>query len=448
MKERDSFNNHFGVLVALAGSAVGLGNLWRFPYLVGTNGGASFILLYLFFVFALCLPLTFGEFIIGRRSQTNVFGAFRKLTDGKSLFWKPVGSISVLCSFIILSFYSVVGGWTINYLVKALTFQFTPQQQYKELFLFSSTDCSTSILFTLLFVLLTAVIVLLGVRNGIEKYSKIMMPALFVMIVLIAIRSVTLPGATEGIKFLFAPDFSKITGDTILAAMGQAFFSLSIGCGTVITYASYVKKNENIIRTTAATAGMDLVFALLSGLAIMPAVFAYGYSPAEGPGLLFVIIPQIFSQISLGGVLGIIFFFVLFFAALTSSISLLEVVVAFASEEFRIRRRAALLFAGLAIAAVATLCALSMGPLNAYTIAGRNIFDFLDHLSADYLLPIGGLLFVIFVSWKLPKTDFYDEITNGNTLPIKRWFINIIYFILKYISPFVITIILISGILK
>lgn len=448
MKERDSFGNHFGVLVALAGSAVGLGNLWRFPYLVGTNGGASFILLYLFFVFLICLPLMFTEFVIGRRSQNNVFGAFRTLTHGKKPFWSKIGAISVLCAFVILSFYCVVGGWTINYLVKSVQMQFAEGVDFQQMFEHSSTSTTIPLIYTLVFLFLTALIVIMGVKNGIEKYSKIMMPLLFLMVIVIAIRSLTLPGASEGVRFLFYPDFSKITGDTVLAAMGQAFFSLSIGCGTIITYASYVKKEENIISSSAATAIMDLVFAILAGVAIMPAVFAFGLSPSEGPGLLFVIIPQIFSQIPFGAVLAILFFIVLFFAALTSSISLLEVVVAFLSEEFKLKRNLATIIASLSVTIVAALCSLSLGLLNDWTIGNLPLFDFLDKLSADFLLPIGGLLFVIFAGWKMSDEEYFDELSNGNTLKQKRWFLYAIRFIVKYIAPIVILIILISGLLK
>ena len=446
--KRDSFGSRFGALVAMAGSAVGLGNLWRFPYLVGTNGGASFIIIYLFFVFVICLPLMFTEFVIGRRSQNNVFGAFRTLTQGKKPFWGKIGAISVLCAFVILSFYCVVGGWTINYLVKSVLMQFTEGVNFQQMFEYSSTSTTVPLIYTLIYVFLTALIVIMGVKNGIEKYSKIMMPLLFLMVIAIAVHSLTLPGASEGVKFLFYPDFSKVTGDTVLAAMGQAFFSLSIGCGTIITYASYVKKEENIISSSAATAIMDLIFAMLAGVAIMPAVFAFGLSPSEGPGLLFVIIPQIFSQIPFGSVLAILFFIVLFFAALTSSISLLEVVVAFLSEEFKMKRSWATFTASLSVTIVAVLCSLSLGLLNDWTICKLPLFDFLDKLSADFLLPIGGLLFVIFAGWKMSDEEYFDELSNGNTLKQKRWLLYAIRFIVKYIAPIVILIILISGLLK
>ena len=448
MENRDSFGNRFGVLVALAGSAVGLGNLWRFPYLVGNNGGAIFIIFYLFFVFLICLPLMFSEFVIGRRSQANVFGAFKKLSPNKSPFWSKIGIISVFCSLTILSFYSVVGGWTIDYLIRSLCFQLTPESNFNTMFLESSQSTLRPLLYTFIFLFFTALIVITGVKKGIEKYSKILMPILFIMVIFIAIRSLTLPSANKGIEFLFNPDFSKLTTSTILEALGQAFFSLSIGCGTIITYASYVKANENIIKVSTYTALADIIFAMLAGLAIMPAVFAFGASPTEGPGLVFVIIPQIFAQVPLGALLAIVFFFILLFAALTSSISLLEVVVAFILEEFHIKRKSAVSIAFSLTLILAILCSLSLGILKGWPFEGFTFFDFLDKLSANILLPLGGLLFMLFVGWKMKKDDYFDELTNKHLLPINKFLLIVIHSIVKYIVPIIIVVIMIFGILK
>lgn len=304
---RDSFTSSFGVLVALAGSAIGLGNLWRFPYHVGENGGAAFIFIYIGFVFILCLPIMYSEFIIGRRSQRNVFGAFKVLAPGSK--WGIVGIFAVLSSLCILSFYSVVGGWSIEYLVKAITFDFTREAGGNLDTMFSDFVSSPikPLIWHVVFLLLTALVVIAGIEKGIEKYTKMMMPMLFVMIIIIAIRSVTLEGSKEGINYLFKPDFSKVTFNTLLAALGQAFFSLSIGCGTIMTYASYVKKSKNIVKLSAYTAIADTTFAIIAGCAIMPAVFAFGISPGEGPGLVFITLPKIFAQMPLGGILAIIF---------------------------------------------------------------------------------------------------------------------------------------------
>lgn len=274
-----------------------------------------------------------------------------------------------------------------------------------------------------------------------------MMPLLILMIIVIAIRSMLLSGAKEGIDFLFKPDFSKLTGQTVMAALGQAFFSLSIGCGTIITYASYVKKEEHIINDSFYTVVADFSFALLAGLAIMPAVFAFNTSPSEGPGLVYITLPHIFAQIPAGSMLAIIFFFILLFAALTSSISLLEVVVAFLIEEFHLKRTSAVSLSVAVSAGLGVLCSLSMGLLKEWTIAGFTIFDCLDKLSANILLPLGGLLFVLFAGWKIPKADYYDELSNSGTVHVKPWLMKSIRFIIKYVAPVVILVILIVGLL-
>ena len=293
MENRDNFRSRIGVLLALAGSAIGLGNLWRFPYLLGTNGGAAFIIIYLFFVFIICLPIMFSEFTIGRRSGANAFGAYKILAPKSK--WGIVGILAVLTPTLVVSFYSVVGGWTIDYMVKAAMSRFSMGSEGLGT-LFSDTISSPvePIIYMLVFLALSCLVVAAGVEKGIEKYTKIMMPALFIMIIVIAVRSVTLKGAGAGLSFLFNPDFSKVTGQTFLDALGQAFFSLSLGCGTIITYASYVAKKESIVGLSSQTAIADTTFALLAGVAIMPAVFAFGISPSQGPGLVFVTLPYIF----------------------------------------------------------------------------------------------------------------------------------------------------------
>lgn len=444
---RENFGNRFGVLVAMAGSAVGLGNLWRFPYLAGTNGGAAFILLYLVFVFILCIPVMYSEFLIGRRSGANAIGAFKTLAPGSK--WGIVGLLGVLASISVLAFYSVVGGWTIDYMVKAFQFRFTVTDNavLEGMFAESISSVYEPLLYTAVFLALTAFVVLAGVKNGIEKYTKVMMPLLFLLVIIVAIRSVTLPGAAAGISFLFKPDFSAITTDTVLDALGQAFFSLSLGCGCVITYGSYVKKDEHIMKTSAMTAAADTLFALIAGLAVMPAVFAFGISPSEGPGLVFITLPHIFAQIPFGGVLAILFFFILFIAAITSSISLLEVVVAYLSEEFRIKR-AWSVFAGVAgVACLSVLCSLSQGVLADVRIFGLNFFDFFDKLSANIFMPLGGFLIVIFVGYKLGRKAFESELTNDGKLRVATWLLNFTFFSIKYITPLAIGVIMLNGLL-
>ncbi len=449
-EKRDSFGSKFGVLVALTGSAVGLGNMWRFPYLVGTNGGAAFIILYLICLLVISLPLMITEFVIGRRSQANVFGAFGVLAQGKKhgKIWSKVGFISVISAVVILSFYSVVGGWTIDYLCQSVCFKFTQGLDYTQIFHYSATSAVRPLAFTLVFLLLTAMVVIMGVQKGIEKYTKVMMPLLFVMVIFLAIYSLTLKGAEEGIRFLFLPKWSEVTMKTVMEALGQSFFSLSIGCGTIITYASYVKKHENIFTLSAETALMDTLFAMLAGMAIMPAVFAFGVTPSEGPGLVFVIIPQIFSQLPMGGVLAILFFVVLFFAAVTSSISLLEVVVAYLIEEKHLSRRVSVAVTLLIVLVLGVLCSLSLGVLNHVQLMGKNLFDCMDGLSANILLPLGGLLFVLFAGWKLSDKEYFDELTNNGSLSISPTLLKVLRFLIRYTSPVVIVLIMIVSLLK
>lgn len=346
---RDSFASSFGVLMALVGSAIGLGNLWRFPYLAGVNGGAAFIIIYVAFVFIICLPIMLAEFVVGRRSHANTYGAFAVLAPGSK--WPMIGIITVAAASIILAFYSVVGGWTADYLLQALAFRLPDSEGTMAFFQEVTASPFRPQIFTVLFLLLTAGVLMTGIKNGIEKYSKILMPLLFVVVIVIAIRSMTLSGAGDGLKFLFKPDFSKVTGTTVLEALGQAFFSSSIGIGTILTYASYVNKQENIIGASFMTSLANVVFALIAGVAIMPAVFAFGLSPAEGPGLAFTTLPQVFDKLPGGELIAILFFFMMLVAALTSSISLLEVPVTYLTEEFKLSRKVAVV--------VALQCALS-----------------------------------------------------------------------------------------
>lgn len=447
MAKRESFGSSFGALVALAGSAVGLGNLWRFPYLVGTNGGAAFIIIYLAFVLLLALPIMYSEFIIGRRSQSNVFGAYKVLAPKTK--WCNVGFIYVLGSLAIISFYCVVGGWTITYFWKAVTFRFTMADTAVLGNMFNETVSSNTepLVFMLIFLFATGLIVLAGIKDGIERYTKVMMPVLFIIVVIVAVRSITLPGSGAGLEFLFRPDFSKVTTDTIIAALGQAFFSLSIGCGTIMTYGSYVGKKESIVGISAETALTDTLFAIIAGLAIMPAVFAFGISPSEGPGLVFVTLPYIFAQIPFGAFLAILFFFMLFIAAITSSISQLEVIVSYLKEEFSMSRKAAILLSMTVIVTFGVLCSLSQGALADIKIFGNNFFDLFDKTSANIFLPVGGFFAVIFVGWKMKKEEVTDEITSGGTYKFSSFFLNFIYYSIKYLAPVVVAVVLISGLI-
>lgn len=445
--KRDSFGSRFGALVAMAGSAVGLGNLWRFPYLVGENGGAAFIIVYIVFVFLLCLPIFISEFVVGRRSQKNAYAAFRDLSGGSA--WRWVGLFTIIVPLIVLSYYSVIGGWSVDYLFKSLTFSFTgdaSQSAIHTMFIdFVSSTWAPLVVHTV-FLAVTTLIVVVGIKGGIEKFSKIMMPILFVMVLAIAVYSLTLPGASAGLDYLFNPDFSKITGKACAAALGQAFFSLSLGFGTIMTYASYVSKKENIMFQSAATAISDLMFALIAGVAIMPAVFAFGLNPQSGPGLVFETLPFVFGQMPAGGAVAILFFLALLVAALTSSISMLEVAVAYLVEEKKFSRVGACVLLFVICWIVGALCSLSFGPLSHIQIDGGNIFDFFDNLSSNILMTLGSLLTVLFVGWRMKKSDVYDEFTNGGSLSRNAKIFGVLWFLIRYVCPLTIITIFLSGI--
>ena len=423
MNKRETFGGRLGVIMAMAGSAIGLGNIWRFPYMVGEEGGAAFIILYILASFLLALPIFFSENIIGRRSGSNAVGAMRKMAPGTA--WKWVGVLTVLSPLIVLSYYSVVGGWSVEYLFKALAFDFTGVPPEKITGFFSRFISSTwePVVAHTIFIALTAGIILGGVRKGIEKFSKVTMPMLFMLIVAITIYGLTLPGARAGVDYILKPDFSKIGAGTIASAMGQAFFSLSLGVGTILTYASYVRKDENLLVSGVGTAVADLLFAILAGFAIMPAVFAAGIAPGAGPGLVFDTLPFIFNKMGAGipwisAIVAILFFLTILVAALTSAISMFEVGV---------------------------LCSLSFGPLSGVHLLGKSIFDFLDSLCSNWLMPFGGLMFTLFVGWKMKRSDVEDEFTNGGKVNQKAF--PVVNFLIRFVAPVGIVIIFLTNLL-
>ena len=443
---RENFGSRFGALVAMAGSAVGLGNLWRFPYLVGENGGAAFIIVYILLSFLICLPIFVSEFVIGRRSQENAYAAFRDLSGGSE--WRWIGLFTVIVPLIVLSYYSVIGGWSVEYLFKSLTFSFSDASRSTMNTMFTDFVSSTwaPLATHTVFLLFTTLIVMVGIKDGIEKFSKVMMPLLFIIVVGIAIYSLMLPGASAGVDYLFRPDFSKIDAKACASALGQAFFSLSLGFGTIMTYASYVSKKENILTQSIATAVSDLMFALIAGVAIMPAVFAFGIDPQAGPGLVFETLPYIFGQMPAGGFIAVLFFMALLVAALTSSISMLEVAVAYLVEEKKFSRVWACITLFVICWIVGALCSLSFGPLSDIRINGGNLFDFFDSLSSNVLMTLGSLFTVLFVGWRLKKTDIYDEFTNGGTLSTNAKIFGVLWFLIRYICPLAIISIFLVGI--
>lgn len=445
---RDSFGSRLGALLAMAGSAVGLGNLWRFPYLVGENGGAAFIIIYIILSFMICLPIFISEFVIGRRSQKNAYAAFRDLSGGSA--WRWIGLFTIIVPLIVLSYYSVIGGWSIEYMLKSFTFSFSGEESQSVMSTmftsFVSSTCAPLLAHTG-FLLVTTLIVMVGIKDGIEKFSKVMMPLLFFIVIAIAVYSVTLPGAKAGLDYLFTPDFSKIDAKACASALGQAFFSLSLGFGTIMTYASYVDKKENIMTQSTATAASDLMFALIAGVAIMPAVFAFGINPQSGPGLVFETLPYVFGQMPAGGVVAILFFIALLVAALTSSISMLEVAVAYLVEEKNFSRTMACIVLFIFCWVVGAVCSLSFGPLSDVRISGGNLFYFFDNLSSNILMTLGSLFTVLFVGWRLKKTDVYDEFTNGGDISRNAKLFGVLWFLIRYICPVAIIVIFVTGLI-
>ena len=452
MKERENFGSRMAVIMAFAGSAIGLGNIWRFPYLVGQDGGAAFVFVYIIATLVISLPIFFAESIVGRRTGKNCRGAFIEL--GKGTKWPYLGFLMVFTPLWIVSYYSVVGGWSLEYLVQALRLDFihtSPEAMSGSFERFISRTWAP-LGFHLAFLAATVAIVALGVKSGIEKFSKICLPVLFALVVIIAVYSLTLPGAQKGLAYLFKPDFSKVTIGTCLDALGQSFYSLSLGMGIIITYSSYVSKQENLMASGAGTAVSDMLFAILAGVAIMPAVFAAGIEPGSGPGLIFDTLPYIFAQMGLempwlSSIAAILFFLTILFAALTSSISLIEVGVAYLTEERGFKRGWACVFLFVVTGVLGGLCSLSFGPLADVKVFGMGFFDLFDTLASNVLLTVGGLLVVLFVGWKMPKADVFDELTNGGTKRRNVRLFNFFYFLIRYVAPVGVAVLFITNLL-
>ena len=452
MKERENFGSRMAVIMAFAGSAIGLGNIWRFPYLVGQDGGAAFVIIYVIATLVISLPIFFAESVVGRRTGANCRGAFIEL--GKGTAWPYLGFLMVFTPLWIVSYYSVVGGWSLEYLIQALRLDFihtSPDAMSGSFERFISRTWAP-LGFHLAFLAVTVAIVALGVKSGIEKFSKICLPILFALVVLIAVYSLTLPGAQKGLAYLFKPDFSKVTIGTCLDALGQSFYSLSLGMGIIITYSSYVSKKENLMASGVGTAVSDMLFAILAGVAIMPAVFAAGIEPGSGPGLIFDTLPYIFARMGLempwlSSIAAILFFLTILFAALTSSISLIEVGVAYLTEERGFKRGWACVFLFVITGALGGLCSLSFGQLADVKVLGRGFFDLFDTIASNVLLTVGGLLVVLFVGWKMPKADVFDELTNGGTKRRNVRLFNFFYFLIRYIAPVGLLVLILSNLL-
>lgn len=442
--KRDSFGSRLGVVAAAAGSAVGLGNIWRFPYILGENGGGAFLIIYLVIMFAIGIPVMMSELVIGRRSQRNAVGAFRILAPGKP--WYLVGMMGIISAFMILAFYTAVSGWTLEYLYQTVIGGFSGKSSEELTAMFDSfrSESLRPALWFSVFMLATSGIVLGGVRKGIEKSTKIMMPLLFILLIVMCIKSLTLTGAGKGMEFLFKPDFSKVNGTVVLMALGQVFFSLSIGMGTIITYGSYIQKDNNLANTSVQVSLIDTTVAVLAGVAIFPAVFAFGISPASGEALTFIVLPGIFQQMTGGMIFSFMFFLLLTLAALTSTISVLEVIVAYFSEQLGLSRKKAILLATLSMFVLGITASLSLGLTSKVRLFGLNTFDLFNTTTANILLPLGGLLIVIFLGWFFPGKNVRDELSNEGSLKARYYMLY--RFIIRFVAPIAITIVFLNGI--
>ncbi len=437
MENRGNFGSKLGVILATAGSAVGLGNVWRFPYMAGQNGGAAFILIYFVCIILLGLPGMMSEFIIGRHSAANAARSYTNLAGGKS--WAFMGYMGVFTSMIILGFYAVVAGWCLQYLYASIMGGVHGDANYvKEYFVAFSSDSITPTLWSVVFILLTHFVVVRGVRNGIEKASKVLMPLLFVLLIIIVVASCSLPGAMKGVDFLLKPDFSKVDQNVLLEALGQAFFSLSLGTACLCTYASYFSRQTNLLKSASQIVVIDTIIAILAGLMIFPAAFSVGVNPDSGPSLIFITLPNVF-QLAFGGMpvvgylISVLFYALLVLAALTSTISMHEIGTAFFYEERKISRKSGAWIETIACCVIAVFCSLSQGAVPGLGFFGKDFLTNCDNLTAQLLMPLGSFLTCLFLGWYVPKKITKDEFTNWGTL--KGTLYPVFLFMIRFVSP-------------
>lgn len=456
MGDRANFGSKLGVILATAGSAVGLGNVWRFPYMTGENGGAVFIMIYVICVVLLGIPCMISEFIVGRHGQANTARAYRRLAGGTP--WALIGYMGVLTGFLITGYYAVVSGWCLQYIWASLIGHLQGDPEYfKTYFTELSTDPVKPVLWTVIILGITYLIIAHGVRDGIERASKLLMPTLFILLLIIVGASCMLPNADKGIEFLFKPDMSKFTGDVFLGALGQSFYSLSIAMGCLCTYASYFAKETNLTRSASQIAIIDCMVAILAGLMIFPAAFSVGVNPDSGPSLIFITLPNVFQQAFasvpvVGYCISLLFFVLLSLAALTSLMSLHEVSTAFIHEEMTVSRKKAALIVTILTAIIGTFCSLSLGAVDGMVILGKSLFDWFDFITGQIFLPIVGFLTCIFIGWFVPHQIVRNEFTNGGTLRSIGYIrmFHVFLFLVKYICPLAILLIFLHqfGLLK
>ena len=433
MTERGNFGTKIGVVLATAGSAVGLGNIWRFPYMTGQDGGAAFILIYAVCILMLGIPGMVAEFIVGRHGASNAARAYHTM-GGR--WWSVVGYMGALTSMIILGFYAVVAGWCLQYLVASAMGHLNGDAAHvADYFKAFSSHPLKPLMWTVVFIVITHLVVIRGVRKGIEKFSNTLMPILFVLLLVIVVASCTLPGAGKGVEFLFRPDFSKVSRSVLLDALGQAFFSLSLGTACLCTYASYFGRQTNLLTTAAQIAFVDTVIAVLAGLMIFPAAFSVGVNPDSGPSLIFITLPNVFQQAfspTLGYVVGILFYALLSLAALTSTISMHEIGTALFYEELHISRKKGAVIETMVCCVIGVLCSLSCGAADIH-LFGKSFLDCCDYLTSNILLPLGSFFTCILVGWVVPRQVVRDEVSNWGTLRSSLY--SVWLFIIRFVSP-------------
>ncbi|MEN8434168.1 sodium-dependent transporter [Clostridium septicum] len=441
---RENFSSRLGLLAAAAGSAIGLGNIWKFPYITGQNGGAAFILVYLGCIFLIGIPVMLSEFAIGRKNQVNAVESFKKIAPNTKWHW--TGYLATATAFIILSFYAIIAGWVFSYIWRSASgaLRGVAAEGFGDYFSVLTANPVEPMIMTLLVLTITSVIVFFGIKTGIEKFSKIAMPLLLVLIVLLIIRSVTLPGASAGLEFLFKPNFSNLSVHGVLEALGHAFYTLSLGMGIILTFGSYTKKSENLVSLSYQVAIADTIIALMAGMVIFPAVFAYGLEPTAGPGLLFITLPAVFKSMPFGQFFEFMFFVLIAIAAITSTVSLMETAVTFISEQFNLSRKKTILIITSGLFALAIPSVLSFGTLKNLKLLGeRSIFDTLDFITGQIFLPIGGILICLFVAWVWGTNNAEKEISSDGKFEFK---LKGLYSIsVKYIAPLAILIIFLYG---
>ena len=449
MANREHWGSKIGFVLAASGSAIGLGNIWKFPYIAGENGGAAFIFVYLICIAIVGLPVVIAEILMGRTTQRNPVGAFRALSGSK--FWATIGGIGVLAGFIILSFYAVIAGWSLGYMIEALQGNFinlATAAQANNHFNSLVGDPTWMIGFYTIFFVFTMAVVFLGIKDGIEKGSKIMMPVLFVILIILMIKGISLKGSSEGLLFLWKPDWSKITGQSVLIALGHAFFTLSLGMGALMTYGSYLNKKSNIPNAAVQIVFLDTLIALMAGVAIFTAVFATGQDPAGGPGLIFNTLTVVFGGLTGGYFFGLLLFVLLTVAALTSSISLLEVTVAYFVDERGWTRHKAVIAIGTLIFLFGLPSALSFNLMANVTYNGMTFFDIVDFIASNVLLPFGGLLIAIFVAWIWGFDKALVELKQGaeHIFDDRPVLVAIFKVFLKFIAPVMIFIVFLHSV--